>query len=181
VKKVAWGAPKRLEDGSEYTAHPGGAVPALQLEDGSVLTEGIAISSYIASRGKSDSGLVPAYGSLAYFRELEKLSFVTSEIHKGLGGLFTNPPADVRDAMVKRVQSKFAILDKELASHAYLVGDGFTLADAYLYTVFRWCPGLHADTSAFPVLEAYIKRIGELPAVQAALKREGASASGDGK
>lgn len=175
MKKVIWGAPKRLEDGSEYTAHPYGAVPALQLEDGSVLTENIAISAYIASRGKADSGVAPTYGTLAYFRELERLAFVTSEIHKGLGALFANPPADVREGIVKRVHSRFALLDKEFAAgHKYLVGDAFTLADGYFYAVFRWCASLHVDTSAFPALEAYVKRVGELPFVQSAVKLEGA-------
>lgn len=179
VKKVIWGAPKRLEDGSEYTAHPGGAVPALRLTDGSVLTENIAIAWYIASQGKADSGLLPPTGTPAFYRELEKLSFVTSEIHKGMGALFANPPDAVRDGIVKRVQSKFAILEAELATHSYLVGDSFTLADAYLYAIFRWTTSLRVDTTAFPVLGAYIKRVGELPFVQEAVKREGAAGGGE--
>ena len=165
---------KRLEDGSDYKAvNPKGYVPALTIEDGSLLCESAAILQYVADKAPSGR-LRPERDTPAYYTYLEWLTFVSSEIHKGFGPLF-NPatPAETRAATIAKLNERFALLDKHLAGRPYLNGDSFTAADAYLFTVTNWA-GLHKlDLTAYPNLVAYRARVGARPAVQEAMGAEG--------
>lgn len=167
-------AAKTLEDGSDYRAvAPKGQVPALLLDDGALLTEGPVIVQYLADRVPS-SGLLPAAGSFERYRVQEWLNFIGSEIHKSYTPLFRpDTPEDYKPVARANVAAKLAVLDAALADKPYLTGDGFTVADAYAYTVSRWAGYVGVDLGALPNLKAFVARTGERPAVRAALAAEG--------
>jgi len=169
---------KKTESGGDYLAiNPKGYVPALQLDDGSVLTEAPVIAQYIGDKtGKTD--LVPAAGTMPRYRLQEWLNFITSELHKNAGTLF-NPAisGDSRDAVVQRFKLRLGVVEKELTSKAYLLGDKFSAADAYLFVILRWMGNLKIDLSSFPALQAFVTRVAARPAVQDALKAEGLPAA----
>ena len=167
-------ATRRTESGEDYLkVNPKGSVPALRLDNGEVLTEVAVVLQYIADQ-KPDSGLAPAPGSMARYQLAEWLNYISSEIHKQLGPFF-NPklPAEWRENQLSLLSKRFDILSERLKSHPYLMGDGFTVADAYLFTVLNWC-GLHKiDLGKWPALTDFLGRIAARPSVQAALKAEG--------
>jgi glutathione S-transferase len=148
-------------------------VPALELDDGQVLTEGPAIVQYLADLNP-ESALAPPNGSALRYRLQEMLSYVTSEIHKTYSPLF-NPKvtADVRAERIEYLKKRYAFLDRHLAVHDYLVGDRFTAADAYLFVVTNWARSTKVDLSEFAHLTAFQQRIAARPAVLAAMKAEG--------
>lgn len=161
------------KEGDYWPINPKGYVPALELDDGQVLTEGPAIVQYLADR-KADSGLAPAHGSFARYRLQEMLNYITSEIHKAYSPLFKpDASAEVRSERLQYLNKRYALLDRYLADHEYLVGDRFTAADAYLFVVTRWSLPVKLDLSGFPNLLAFQKRIAARPAVQAAMQAEG--------
>lgn len=165
---------KRTKAGADYLkVNPKGSVPALKLDDGEVLTEGPAIVQYIADQ-KPKSGLAPPAGSMPRYRLIEWLNYITSELHKSFGALFQPTTPDAYKTIVKEgLEKKFALLDEHLASRQHLLGDGFSVADAYLFTVLNWTNPLKIDTSGHPNLKAYIARVGARPKVREALKAEG--------
>ncbi|MBV9343893.1 MAG: glutathione transferase GstA [Gammaproteobacteria bacterium] len=163
---------KKTERGQDYTTiNPKGYVPALQLDDGDVLTEGPAVVQYLADQ---KPGVAPAAGTRERYHLQEMLSYINSEIHKTYSPLF-NPALGeaARNERIEYLKKRYAVLEKRLAGNPFLVGSAFSPADAYLYTVTRWADAMKIDLSAFPHLLAYQKRIGARPAVQAALKAEG--------
>ena len=165
---------KTLKDGGDYRAvNPKGSVPALQIDEGGVLTEGPAIVQYIADRaGKTD--LAPAAGSLERYRLQEWLNFVSSELHKTFAPLFRpDTPADYQAVARKTLAMKFAVVNEALATNAFLMGKTFTAADAYLYTVTRWAWPMSLDLSAFSNLLAFMKRVEARPHVKTVLDAEG--------
>ena len=165
------------KEGDFLAINPKGYVPALELDNGEILTEGPAIVQYLADR-KPDAGLAPANGSPARYRLQEMLSYLTSEIHKTYSPLF-NPkvPAEVRAERIEYLKKRYAFIDRHLAKHDYLVGDRFTAADAYLFVVTNWAKSTRVDLSEFANLLAFQKRIAARPAVQAAMRAEGLVAS----
>ena len=168
-------AAKKTEDGGDFfVKNPGGYVPALELEDGSMVTEGPVIVQYIADKAGK---LAPAYGTKERYQMMTWLNFVTSELHKGFSPLF-NPKVseDSKTVLRDRVRMRLGVVDKHLASHDYLMGKDFTVADAYLYTVLTWTkrPAIAIDlTKDFKHLAAFVARMAARPAVQAAMKEEG--------
>jgi glutathione S-transferase len=165
---------KKLEDGGDYFAvNSKGAVPALRLDDGQVLTEGPAILQYIADQ-KPDSKLVPKAGTIERYRVLEWLNFITSEIHKTFSPLF-NPAADagVKAYATQNLEKKFDWLNKQLAGKQYLTGDNFTIADAYLFVVTNWSNFVGIDLGRWPALQQFVARVAARPKVQEALAAEG--------
>jgi glutathione S-transferase len=161
-------------DGVDYlTINSKGAVPALQLDDGKVLTEGPAIVQYLADL-KPDSKLAPRAGTFERYQLMEILNYLTSEVHKTYGPLF-NPATlpEVREATLGMLGKKFDWLTGFLASKPYLLGDTFTVADAYLFTLLNWTHFVKVDLSKWPVLSAYHARVSQRPKVQEALKAEG--------
>jgi glutathione S-transferase len=165
---------KKLEDGSDYFAvNSKGAVPALRLDDGQVLTEGPAILQYLADQ-KPESKLVPKAGTLERYRVLEWLNFITSEVHKGFSPLF-NPAADpkVKEYTTQNLEKRFDWINKQLAGKQYLTGEQFTIADAYLFVVANWSNFVGIDLGRWPALKAFVERVAARPKVQEALAAEG--------
>jgi len=165
---------KKLEDGSDYYAvNSKGAVPALRLDNGQVLTEGPVILQYVADQ-KPESGLAPKNGSIERYRLQEWLNFITSEIHKTFSPLF-NPAADasVKAYTIQNLEKKFDWLNKQLAGKQYLTGDRFTIADAYLFVVVNWSNFVGIDLGRWPALKEFHARVAARPKVQEALDAEG--------
>jgi glutathione S-transferase len=165
---------KTIEGGSDYrTVNPLGYVPALALDDGTLLTEGPAIVQYIADKVPQKK-LAPANGTLERYKMQSWLNFISSEVHKGFSPLF-NPqmPDGAKDIAKERLASRFAYLENHLAKNAYLMGDTFTCPDAYCFTVMRWSKPTKIDLAPYPHLQAYMTKIEARPAVQAAMKGEG--------
>ena len=156
-----------------YAINPKGSVPALAYNGGSVLTEAAVVLQYIADR-KPEAWLAPAAGSIERYRLMEWLNFVSSELHKGFGP-FWNPKAsaDAREQAKEKLAQRFAFVAKALGDKAYLMGDVFTVADAYLYTVLAWTKIHGIDLSPWPPLQAYLARVRERPAVKRTLEEEG--------
>ena len=165
---------KKVEDGSDFFAvNPNGYVPALQLEDGSVLTEGPAIVQYIADKAGA-TALAPANGSIDRYKLQQWLNFVSSEMHKGFSPLFNAQLGDeAKQVFRDRLNTRLKTLETHLATHDYLTGKTFSVADAYLFTVLNWSQMMHVDLTPFPHVEAYRARILARPAVQEAMKAEG--------
>jgi glutathione S-transferase len=170
-------AAKRTATGADYRAiNPKGAVPALQLDDGQVLTEGSAIVQYLADR-KPEAKLVPTAGTIERYRLQEWLNYIASEIHKGFSPLFNAKLADEAKQVFKyNLAPRFDFLSRSLQGKDYLMGAGFTVADAYLFTILGWTKHFAIDLGKWPVLKAYADRVAARPAVQAALQAEGLAA-----
>ncbi len=166
-------AAKRTEAGEDYYAtNPKGAVPALALDDGSVLTENAVILQYIADQGGGD--LIPPFGTMARYRLLEWLNYIATELHKGFGPLW-NPatPEESKQATRELLGKKFDYVQESLGDGPYLTGEQFTIADAYLFVVLGWTRIHHIDLARWPALTDLRKRVSERPAVRAALHAEG--------
>jgi len=164
---------KTIDGGGDFwKVNPKGYVPALELDDGQVLTEGPAIVQYLADQ-KPDSGLAPKAGTVERYKVQEWLNFITSEIHKGFSPLFKpNTPEEYKTISKENLAKRFDWLDRELGSREYLAGR-FSVADAYLFTVLRWTQPTKIDLAKWPNLVAYQARIGGRPKVKEALKAEG--------
>jgi glutathione S-transferase len=165
----------RTESGEDFRAiNPKARVPALVLEDGEVVTEGAAIVQYIADRFPA-AGLAPDNGTLARTRLQEHLNFIASELHKSFAPLFNLTASDEAKTTAKTlVADKLDHVESLLSdSRAYLLGSQFSVADAYLFTVTNWTGPTGIGLDRWPHLAAYAKRIGERPAVQAAMQAEG--------
>ena len=165
---------KKLSDGSDYYAiNSKGAVPALRLDDGQVLTEGVAIMQYIADQ-KPDSKLLPKHGTIERYRVQEWLNYITSEVHKTFSPPW-NPANEqaVKDYALANLKKKFDWLNTQLTGKKYLTGDNFTVADAYLFTVVNWSNFLAIDLAPWPALKEFQARVAARPKVQEALAAEG--------
>jgi glutathione S-transferase len=167
-------ATRKTETGADFTAiNAKGYVPALKLDDGSLLTEGPAIVQYLADL-KPAGTLLPAVGKPERYRVLSLLTYVNSELHKTFGPLFypTTLPA-VRDERIDYLMRRYEYIEKELQTGQHLTGANFTLADAYLFVVTNWSGVVKIDLSRFSNLMAFQKRVAERPAVRAAMVAEG--------
>lgn len=165
---------KKLENGDDFLAvNPKGQVPALALDSGELITEGPVIVQMIADKA-AGKNLAPAHGSSERYKLLEWLNFITAELHKNFGPMFSPVLADEAKAFFKdRVMGKFKYLDGQLAGRDYLMGKDFTVADGYLFTMLSWADRMKFDLSAMPNLVAYKDRVAARPKVQEALTREG--------
>ena len=161
------------EDGDFWHVNPKGYVPALELDDGEVLTEGPAIVQYLADL-RPGAALVPANGTLQRVRVQEMLNYITSELHKTYSPLF-NPElnAVTREERLAYLKKRYGYLEKHLEGREYLVGDRFTVADAYLFVVTRWANAVKLDLSGFPNLRAFQERVRSRKGVQRAMQEEG--------
>ena len=165
---------KKLKSGGDFLAvNPKGQVPVLELDDGDKLTEGPAIVQYIADQ-KPETGLVPKAGTKARYHVQEWLNFVTSELHKSFTPLFRpNTPEEYVKIVKENLAGRFSYLDKHLADRQYLMGESFTVPDAYCFVVTSWSKYKDIDLARWPNLNAYIGRIAARPRVQEAMKAEG--------
>jgi glutathione S-transferase len=163
-------------DGEDYAAiNPKGYVPALRLDNGEVLSEGPAIVQYIADQ-KPEARLAPAPGSFARYRLQEWLNFISTEIHKQFSPMFSpSLPEPQRAHAIKKIKRRLAYIEAQLKEQAFLLGDGLSVADIYLFVVLRWTRTVRLDISEFPRLTAYLARIAERPAVADALAYESAA------
>ena len=164
----------QLPDGSDYyLVNPLGYVPLLELSDGTRLTEGPAIVQYIADQ-VPEKNLAPTNGTVARAQLQSWLNFVSTELHKGFSPLF-NPatPADYKIVVIDKLMSRLAWVDGQLAGKSYLMGDKFSVADPYLFTVTNWAPRVGVDISSFSNIATFRDRMSARPAVQAAMKAEG--------
>ena len=164
----------QLEDGTDYyTINPLGYVPLLELDDGTRLAEGPAIVQYIADQ-VPDKKLAPANGTVARARMQSWLNFISTELHKGFVPLF-NPatPAEYKAAAADKLVSRLKWVDGELAGKQYLMGEDFSVADPYLFTVTNWAPRVGIDITGLANLAAFRQRMAARPSVQEAMKHEG--------
>lgn len=155
--------------------NPDGYVPAVELADGNVLTEGAAILQYLADR-HPDAGLAPAPGSWERTQLHRHLNFISAELHKSFGPLFSAAAAEgpARDAAVEKIGIKIAHFEKILADgRAYLMGETFSIADAYLFTVLNWTNFTGVSLEGYPHAKAFLDRIAARPATRTALAAEG--------
>jgi glutathione S-transferase len=164
---------KAMPGGDYRSVNPLGYVPALELDDGTVLTEGPAIVQYIADR-VPDKKLAPANGTLERTKLQSWLNFVSTELHKSFSPLFNAAmPQEAKQVFRERLATRFHHLDQHLADKDYLLGKAFSVADAYLFTVSNWAAHTGVDLSPFPSVLAYRKRVAARPAVAAAMQAEG--------
>ena len=165
---------KLTEQGEDYwQINPKGQVPALQFDDGTILTEGVAIVQYLADL-KPDYHLLAPIGSLTRYHTLEWLSFIGSELHKGFTPLFRpDTPEAYKPQLRAQLEKKFQLVNAALEDKQWLLGTRYTVADIYLYVVTRWAKAVKLQLDEMPALEAWFARVGERPAVQAALQAEG--------
>ena len=159
-------------EGDYFAINPKGSVPALQLDDGQVLTEGPTIVQYLADL-KPATGLAPPAGTMGRYRLQEWLGYINSELHKTYSPLFRpDTPAETRTERLAYLGKRYDIVEKRLAAHPYLMGESFTVADAYLFTVTNWAPGVKFDLAPFPNVRAFQERVAARPAVKAAMQAE---------
>jgi glutathione S-transferase len=162
-----------VAEGDYLAINPKGYVPALELDNGEILTEGPAIVQYLADL-KPASGLAPAAGTMARYRLQEMLGYINSEIHKTYSPLFKpDTPAETRAERQEYLLKRYALIDRQLQGRQYVFGDQFTAADAYLFTVTTWARAVKLDLSKFANLQAFQERVAARPAVKAAMQAEG--------
>jgi glutathione S-transferase len=166
---------KKTKSGKDYIAiNPKGYVPALEIAEGEVLTEGPAIVQYLADKA-ANSDMLPKAGTLERYRAMEMLSYITSELHKSMGSLFDKSlTPEAKTAIIARVSKRIDHLNDILAKQHYLLGNKFSVADAYAFTVLGWSKWVGIDLAKWKNIPAYMKRIEERPAVKAALQAEAA-------
>lgn len=167
--------PHRTESGVDYTRiNPNGYVPALELDDGSVLTEGVAIVQFLADLAP-DSGLAPPDGTRERYRLQAWLTFISAELHKMFSPWLFHPEygEQAQAAARDRIAVRLARLDEHLSCSAFLLGDRFTAADAYCFAIVSWSNLFQIDLEPYPNLDAYQSRIAARPGVREAMQAEG--------
>jgi glutathione S-transferase len=153
--------------------NPKGYVPTIRLDDGSILTEGAAVLQYIADQ-KPASDLAPKAGTMERYRLQEWLTFISSELHKSFSPMFNKDTTEEVKTNARNLLTKrFGYVETQLANKPYLMGDHFTVADAYLFVVANWSNHAGFDLGPFPRIKEYLARIAARPSVQAAMKAEG--------
>ena len=164
----------KLPDGTDYyTINPLGYVPLLVLDDGRQVRESPAILQYIADQAP-DKQLAPANGTFERYKLQEWLNFIATELHKGFSPLFTpGMPQEAKTIVKERLTSRLQWVDGELSKSTYLMGDVYTVADGYLFTVAGWGKHVGVSISGMTHLSAFMAKVGARPAVQEAMRAEG--------
>lgn len=164
----------KTESGEDFKVlNPKGYVPALRLDDGTLLTEGAVIVQYLADLAP-EAKLAPPAGSLERLRLQELLNFIAAELHKSFSPLFASPDEAQRQAATQKIARALDYLESLLADgRSYLLGETFGVADAYLFVVANWSNFVTLDLSPWPNLVRFQQRIVERPTVKAALAAEG--------
>ncbi|CAM8677560.1 glutathione transferase GstA [Leclercia sp. M-A074-M] len=165
---------KRLENGDDFFAvNPKGQVPALLLEDGTLLTEGVAIMQYLADSVADRQLLAPA-GTIARYKTIEWMNYIATELHKGFTPLFRpDTPEEYKPIVRALLEKKLQYVNASLKEDQWICGQRFTIADAYLFTVLRWARAVKLNMEGLSHIDAYMSRMAERPAVAAALEAEG--------
>ncbi|HVN46439.1 MAG TPA: glutathione transferase GstA [Steroidobacteraceae bacterium] len=164
---------RKAADGRDFIeVNPKGYVPALTLDTGEVLTENVAVLQYIADRNPA-AKLAPPAGTLERYRLVEWLAFISSEVHKNFSPLFREDAHDeVKQYTRKNLGTRLDYLNRRMGDGALLMGETFTVADAYLFTVLGWGRFVQVDLAQWPHLQRYVERVGGRPQVVEALKSE---------
>lgn len=163
---------KRTESGADFAAiNPRGAVPALDLGDGEVLTEGVAIMQHVMD--SAAPGKLPAPGTLARARLAEAMNYVSTEVHKTYSPFFYGLEGEAKAKQSALLDARLQVVEDRLASRDWLAGADYTPADAYFFTVTNWSKGLGHDLSKFPRVTALRDKVAARPAVQKAMQAEG--------
>ena len=165
---------KTYAGGDYYQINPKGYVPALQMKDGAVLTEGVAILQWIGDQAP-DKNLIPKAGTPERTHAVEWLNFISTEMHKGFAALFypQNLSEEGLKATHDKIQKRLAHLDKHLSNKEYILGNGFSVVDAYAFNILRWTRMLKIDTDSHKNVLGFIDRVSARPSAQAALDGEG--------
>ena len=164
---------KKLEDGSDYLAiNPKGAVPALQLDSGEVLTENAVILQYLGDR-TSWPEVLPPMGDFRRYRVLELVNFITTELHNRFGFLFGNASEDTKNFVKEQLATKLDWIDKKLGDGPFLMGEDFTIPDAYLFVITRWADKMLGELERWPNLRAFYERMLKRDSVRNVLRFEG--------
>ena len=165
---------KRMENGDDFLkVNPKGQVPALLLDDNTLLTEGVAIMQYIAD-SVSDRQLLAPVGTINRYKTLEWLNFIGTELHKGFTPLIRpDTPEEYKPTVRALLDKKLAYIDESLAGAQWISGSRFTIADAYLFTVLRWAFAVKLDMAGYKNIADYMARVAARPAVAAAMAAEG--------
>ena len=159
-------------DGKLEEVNPKGYVPVLELDNGERLTEAAAVLQYIADQAPQ-SGLAPPLGSFERYRLQEWLNYLASEVHKSFWPFFHSGCESEKPNQRERLLSRFQFIERSLGDKPFLMGDAFTVADAYLLTMLNWLRPAGFDIAPWPKLKAYRNRLRERPSVRAALEAEG--------
>lgn len=161
----------KTENGEDYHAiNPKGSVPALRLDEGYLLTEGPAVVQYLAD-SKPEKKLAPANGTLDRYKLMEWLTFINGEIHKPFGVLFNSKNEEAKSEAKKNIKKRFDYVNRQLEGKQFLMGQTFTVADAYMFVMLTWAKSRRFDTSSN--LAAYFDRLSKRPAIRQALSDEG--------
>ncbi len=172
---------KTCASGDYRQINPKGAVPAIKMDNGEVLTEGAIISQYLCDVNDTNNTILAKYGTTERFRTLEWMNYIATEVHKSFSPLFfadkvysnTETQTDVKNFAKKSITDKVTFVSEKLGNNDYLMGKNFTIADAYMFTVLSWAKYVGMDFSNFSNVSNYLKRVSERPAVMRAMKEEG--------
>jgi glutathione S-transferase len=167
-------ATKKTASGEDFMkANPKGYVPALRTHQGNVMTEASVLVQFVADQ-KPEANLAPKFGTTERYQMMEWLNFIATELHKGFGPLWNpNAPAETKEGAKNALARRFDTLEAHFATRSYIMGDQFTVADAYLFTVMNWANYHKLDLSKWPHLGKFMGRVASRPKVQEALKAEG--------
>ena len=164
---------KETESGHDfYLVNTKGSVPALELDDGQILTEGAVIVQYLADQ-VPEKGLIPLPGTMARYRVMEWLNYIATELQKSFTPVFNSAYAASREEAKKTLLMQFDYVDRQLGKNPYMTGEQFTVVDAYLFTIASWIEAAGLDSAQWKALSAYRERVAERPAVRRAMTAEG--------
>lgn len=171
---------KTCASGDYKLINPKGSVPALRMDNNEILTEATVIMQYLVDQ-KIESTLLPKFGTLERYRCLEWMNFIATDLHKNFTPLFfagmfvqnAEGQTEMKNAFINVIKNKVAVVSERLGNNDYLMGNEFTVADAYMFTVLGWSKFVNVDLSAYPNVLSYLKRVGQRPAVVRAMKEEG--------
>lgn len=166
-------AAKKVEQIDYKKVNSKGMVPALELENGDVLTEGAVIMQYLADQAPNSKLFAPP-GTWTRYQLQELVNYIATEVHKSFSLLWNREmPTEAKALVQKNISRHLDILSSKLSDQPYLLGNEYTIADSYLFTILNWSPWLKFDLTPWPQLSAYVERIKARPATLKTLKAEG--------
>ncbi len=166
---------KKTAHGEDFlTINPKGAVPVLQLNDKTLLTENAAIQQYLADSNKADN-LLPPVGHIQRYHVIEWLNYVATDLHKGCGIFFSSAIPDQlkNDFFRPMLVNKLKIVEQQLAKNTYIAGNAFTVPDAYLFVILSWLPYAKIELNDFPKIARYFDQLKQRESILQSLKEEG--------
>ena len=177
IESVDLGA-KKTKSGKDFMKiNPKGYVPALEVKKGEVLTECAVIAQYLADKAKATK-ILPKAGTMARYRTIEMLNFISSEVHKSIGALFNKAmPEESRKQTMERVTKRLDVVNTMLAKNKFIMGKSFSVADAYLFTCLNWGQWVGVDMKKWKNIAGYLERMATRPSVMKTMAAEAAAAA----